>query len=53
MKKFITDYYTISIISLSFNVLLLLGLFSPDVVYWIHKEWFKWRDKDELNAKIK
>lgn len=31
------------VLSLSVNFVLLFGIFSPDVVYFIHKKWFTWK----------
>lgn len=39
------DTYNALIISLIGNVILLFMLLSPNIVFCIHKRWFKWRNK--------
>jgi hypothetical protein len=41
MKKEIME--TILFSSLGLNIILLLTVLSPNLVYLIHKKWFKWR----------
>jgi len=38
--------------SLGFNALLLFCLLAPNIVYIIHRHWFKWREEKE-NDKVK
>ena len=46
------DFYTIALISLSANTILLFCLFSPNIVYLIHKKWFNWKnDKNDNTEK--
>lgn len=43
---------SIIIISLIFNVIFLLGLFSPGICRWIHREYLVWKSKsiaDQIN----
>ena len=41
------NYYNLLLWSLIFNSILLFCLFSPNIVYIIHKKWFNWKPKDK------
>lgn len=41
------DYYEWFIVSAILNVVVLLILLSPNLIYWFHKDHFKWRNKDK------
>jgi len=40
------DYYIYLLYSLIINCVLLFCLFSPNIVYFIHKRWFEWKKQD-------
>jgi hypothetical protein len=44
-------YYEALIWSLIGNIILLIALLSPNIVYWIHKKFFEWR-KDFKNPPL-
>jgi hypothetical protein len=41
------DFYSILIYSLILNLILLISLLSPNIVYLIHKYHFIWKNTDE------
>jgi hypothetical protein len=38
--------------SLGFNAILLFCLFSPSIIYFIHRRFFIWRDKSKVSKII-
>jgi len=41
----IMNYYTYLILSMIFNSILLFCLLSPNIVYFIHHQYFNWKSK--------
>lgn len=37
------DWYWVSTICLIANIMLCICLLSPNICYWIHKQWFEWK----------
>lgn len=40
---------TILYISLIVNIVLLICIFSPNIVYFLNKKWFVWKDDNKLD----
>lgn len=43
-KLFIDQLYSYLFISMIINAILLFCLFSPNIVYFLHKKWFNWKN---------
>lgn len=43
MEIFIKNNYSVTILLLCLNVILVFCLFQPNIIYWLHKRWFVWR----------
>lgn len=50
-EKLIEYYFYFGLIVTILNVILSICLFSPNVVYSIHKKWFKWKANEVLYTK--
>ena len=41
--NYINDWVIFAV--LTYICILQICLFSPNIVYWIHKQWFEWKNK--------